>query len=93
MASATLIIGRGRLELIEGDITQQAVDVIGNAANERLRGGGGVDGAIHHAAGPALLESTRGCGEFGACGSGGVSAALAPTVLAPTVLAPTVQRD
>lgn len=75
--------GNGVIELKQGDITLEAVDAIVNAANSRLAGGGGVDGAIHRAGGPAIMAE---CRRIGGCPTGQTVATAAGRLHAKKVL-------
>ena len=73
----------GKIIIKKGDITKEDVDVIVNAANVGLRGGGGVDGAIHRAAGPSVLEE---CSRIGSCLTGKAVITNAGNLLAKKII-------
>ena len=59
MTPTSVKVGTTTIELMQGDITQQDLDAIANAANSKLAGGGGVDGAIHRAGGPSIMAELK----------------------------------
>src|SRR5437763_16848456 len=71
------------IELVVGDLTEQEVDAIVNAANESLLGGGGVDGAIHRKGGPEILAETS---RLGGCATGDAKASTAGRLAARHVI-------
>ncbi len=83
MSTMTVRLGSSRLELVQGDITQQQVDALVNAANMQLAGGGGVDGAIHKAGGPEIMAA---CRTLGGCPTGDAVATTAGRLPAKRVI-------
>jgi O-acetyl-ADP-ribose deacetylase (regulator of RNase III) len=71
---AELAVGAARIRLMTGDITQVPADAMVNAANSRLAGGGGVDGAIHRAGGPSIMAELERIRPAGGCPAGGAVA-------------------
>ena len=63
-----ITVGQSTLEIVQGDITQEVTDAIGNAANSALAGGGGVDGAIHRAGGPSIMAELK--AKYEGCSTG-----------------------
>ena len=59
MSSPAVTVGTSKIELVQGNITQQELEAFGNAANSRLAGGGGVDGAVHRAGGPKIMAELK----------------------------------
>ena len=76
-------VGQATIDLVRGDIAAQEVDAIVNAANSRLAGGGGVDGAIHRAGGPQIMEE---CRRLGGCPTGSAVATAAGNLRAHYVI-------